>query len=247
MQLPTSQIDHRAYAPPPGPPAMCMTWNELAFLHWPVDPAALARRLPPGLVLDTFGGSAYLGVVPFEMARTRFRLAPPIPTATRFPELNVRTYVTHGGRPGVWFFSLDAASKLAVRGARAAFHLPYFDAHMAFARESEWLGYASTRTHRGAPPAHFAGRYRATGPQISARPGTLEHFLTERYCLYAHGRRRLLRGEIHHAPWPLRPGEVELEVCDMTRLVGFELAGAPPLVHVVDSLDVVSWWPVKVQ
>lgn len=226
---------------------MRMTWNELAFLHWPVDAAVLARQLPAGLALDTFEGVAYLGVVPFEMAGTRFRLAPPLPTATCFPELNVRTYVTHGGRPGVWFFSLDAASKLAVRGARATFHLPYFDARMGFGREGEWLRYTSTRTHRGAPSARFAGRYRATGPPSSARPGTLEHFLTERYCLYAHGPRGLVRGEIHHAPWPLRPGEADLETCDMTRLVGLDLAGPPPLVHVVDTLDVVAWWPRRAQ
>jgi uncharacterized protein YqjF (DUF2071 family) len=223
-----------------------MTWNELAFLHWPVDVGALARLLPRGLELDTFGGAAYVGVVPFEMARTRFRWAPPLPTATCFPELNVRTYVHHGGRPGVWFFSLDAASKLAVRGARATFHLPYFDARMGIGREGEWVGYASTRTHRRAPAARFTGRYRATGAPTPARPGSLEHFLTERYCLYAHGPRGLVRGEIHHAPWPLREGEAELRDCDMTRLLGLELAGPPPLVHVVDSLDVVAWWPTRV-
>jgi uncharacterized protein YqjF (DUF2071 family) len=225
---------------------MRMTWNELVFLHWPVDAAALARHLPPGLALDTFGDVAYLGVVPFEMAGTRFRLAPPLPTATRFPELNVRTYVTHGGRAGVWFFSLDAASKLAVRGARATFHLPYFDARMRLGRDEDWVRYASVRTHRGAPPARFAGRYRATGASSPGRPGTLEHFLTERYCLYTHGRRSLLRGEIHHAPWPLRPGEAELEACDMSRIVGLDLVGPPPLVHVVDTIDVVAWWPVRV-
>lgn len=246
MQLPSPRLDHRPYPPPAGAPAMQMTWNELAFLHWPVDAGRLARQLPPGLALDTFDGVAYLGVVPFEMARTRFRFAPPLPTATRFPELNVRTYVTHGGRPGVWFFSLDAASKLAVRGARVTFDLPYLDARMGLGREGEWVRYSSVRTHRGAPPARFAGRYRGSAGPSTSRPGTLEHFLTERYCLYAYGRRGLVRGEIHHAPWPLRPGEVELEVCEMTRLVGVDLAGAPPLVHVVDTVDVVAWWPVRV-
>jgi uncharacterized protein YqjF (DUF2071 family) len=179
------------------------------------------------------------------MARTRFRWAPPLPTATRFPELNVRTYVRHGGRPGVWFFSLDADSKLAVRGARWTFHLPYFDARMALDREGEWVRYSSTRTHRRAPAARFAGRYRANGALTQAQPGSLEHFLTERYCLYAHGPRGLVRGEVHHAPWPLRPGEAELEECDMTRLLGIDLVGPPPLVHVADTLDVAAWWPTK--
>ena len=144
---------HRAYPPPSSRPVMRMGWDMLAFLHWPVPAAALAARLPRGLALDTFEGQAYLGVVPFEMARTRFRWAPAIPTATRFLELNVRTYVTAGGRPGVWFFSLDAASKLAVRGARATFRLPYFDAKMAARREGDTVHYTSERTHRGAPPA----------------------------------------------------------------------------------------------
>ncbi|MEZ6014825.1 MAG: DUF2071 domain-containing protein [Planctomycetota bacterium] len=135
-----------------------MRWNALAFLHWEYDAAALARLLPEGLALDTFEGRAYLGVVPFEMDRTRFRFAPPMPTATRFPELNVRTYVTSEGKPGVWFFSLDAASKLAVRGARATFHLPYFDARMSLQRphvDAGWTEYASARVHRGAPAATF--------------------------------------------------------------------------------------------
>lgn len=226
---------------------MQMRWNALAFLHWPVRADALAGLLPEPLRLDTFEGEAYLGLVPFEMDRTRFRWAPPIPTAHRFPELNVRTYVTAGGRAGVWFFSLDAASRLAVRGARAAFHLPYFDARMALDRASDWCEYGSERTHRGAPAATFRGRYRALDDVASGRPGTLEHFLTERYCLYARGPRGVTRGEIHHRPWPLRRGEAELEVCDMTRLVGLDLSGPPPLVHVVDTIDVVAWLPRRME
>ena len=225
---------------------MHMRWNGLAFLHWPVPAAALAAFLPPGLTLDTFEGQAYLGVVPFQMDATRFRFAPPLPTASRFLELNVRTYVTAGGRAGVWFFSLDAASWLAVRGARATFHLPYFDARMAWRADGEIRHYTSERTHRGAPGARFRGSYQPLGPPILAAPGSLEHFLTERYCLYAAGPRGVLRGEIHHAPWPLRSGAATVEECDMTRLVGIDLAGPPPLVHTVDSIDVAAWWPERI-
>ncbi|MEZ6003358.1 MAG: DUF2071 domain-containing protein [Planctomycetota bacterium] len=221
-----------------------MRWLDLAFLHWRVPAARIAPLLPAGLELDTFDGHAWLGVVPFEMDRTRFRFAPPIPTATRFPELNVRTYVRSAGRPGVWFFSLDAASRLAVRGARRSFHLPYFDAQMRIARRADGVHYTSRRTHRGAPPAHFEARYKATGPPCPGSPGTLEYFLTERYCLYSAGPRGMLRGEIHHGPWPLQPGEVELVTNDLTRLLGLTLDGPPETVHCVTSIDVRAWWPV---
>jgi len=246
MDRPSLTVDHRPYPLPTGRPVMEMRWNHLAFLHWAVPPAALAAGLPPGLELDTFEGRAYIGLVPFQMDRTRFRWTPPLPTATRFPELNLRTYVRAGGRPGVWFYSLDAASRLAVRGARATFHLPYFDARMTLDAASDGVSYQSERTHRGAPPARFSARYRPLGPPESASPGSLEHFLTERYCLYARGPRGLLRGEIHHGPWPLRPGAVQLDACDMTRLIGLDLEGPPQLVHVVDALDVVAWWPARV-
>lgn len=226
---------------------MRMRWRDLAFLHWPVDSARLAGLLPAGLELDTFEGQAYVGVVPFEMDRTRFHWLPPIPTTVRFLELNVRTYVLAEGKPGVWFFSLDAASWLAVRGARAGFHLPYFDARMSLKRDLDRVDYSSERTHTGAPSARFVGRYRVTGPARASLPGSLEHFLTERYCLYSLGSRGLLRGEIHHAAWPLRQAEVDLEVCDMTRLLGLELEGPPPLVHAVDTLDVLGWWPHRVR
>ena len=130
---------------------MFMRWHDLLFLHWRVDPALLRPHVPPSLELDTFDGSAWLGVVPFWMSGIRARLTPPIPGLSRFPELNVRTYVTAEGKPGVWFFSLDAANKVAVRAARWTFHLNYLDARMRCdvdAATSE-VRYSSFRTHRG--------------------------------------------------------------------------------------------------
>lgn len=221
---------------------MAMQWHDLLFMHWPVRPEVLRPHIPPPLRLETFDGAAWLGVVPFRMAGTRARLTPALPGVSAFPELNVRTYVSTGGKPGVWFFSLDAASPLAVRGARYVFHLPYYDARMACDRRGDLVQYTSFRTHRGARPAAFAGRYRPTGPAYRAADGSIERWLTERYCLYAANRRgRLWRGEIHHAPWPLQPAEAEVQrnaMADQLRLI---LPQRAPLLHFARRIDVVAW------
>jgi uncharacterized protein len=216
-----------------------MSWHDLAFLHWPVPSDLLQDLLPRGLALDTFDGQAWLGVVPFWMSGVRPRCTPPLYGLATFAELNVRTYVVADDKPGVWFFSLDAASRIAVRGARTLFHLPYFDASMSVAREGEWVRYRSERTHRGAPEGVFVGRYRSLRP---ARGDAIERWLTARYCLYSANRKgRIFRGEIHHQPWPLEDGEAEIERLDLTRLLSTELDSRPALVHFAKRLDVVAW------
>ena len=187
------------------------------------------------------------------MSGVRPRLLPSVPPLSDFPELNLRTYVTAEGRPGVWFFSLDAHNPLAVRLARATFKLPYFDARMSCETESEEVRYHSTRTHRGAPAADFVGRYRPVGGPLSqSKPGTLENFLTERYCLYAgdggKGRRGVLRGEIHHQTWPLYRAEVELETepDEMTAQIGVRLPRVEPVLHFSRKLEVHAWLPRSV-
>src|SRR5688572_7946289 len=225
-ELIVSDCSHRPWPAPARPWALFMRWHELLFLHYPVPPAALRPLIPPSLELDTFDGSAWLGIVPFRMTGIRPRLGPCLPWLSAFPELNVRTYVTAHGKPGVWFFSLDASNPLAVRAARRCFSLPYFDARIRCRREGDVIHYHSVRTHRGAPPARFAARYRPTGPARGAAPGTLEYFLTERYCLYAAPARngccgpQTYRGDVAHAPWPLQPAEVELEEVAMTGQLG---------------------------
>lgn len=233
--------EHRPWPSPSGPWAIRMRWRELLFAHWSVDPAVLRPHIPAGLQLDTFEGRAWLGVVPFLMD-IHPRGLPPVPTPwTRFLELNLRTYVTMQDRPGVWFFSLDAQRPLAVRVARAAFHLPYFDARMAMRRDGRTIHYASQRTHRRAAPARFDASYHPIGPVQPAAPGTLDHFLTERYCLYAGDvRGRLWRGEIDHAPWPLQPAAWTPRELDMTRLIDVPLEGEP-LLHYVAGIEVRAW------
>jgi uncharacterized protein YqjF (DUF2071 family) len=219
-----------------------MNWHELAFLHWPIAAARLRPWIPGQLEIDTWEGTAWLGVVPFLMTGVRPRCLPALPNASAFAELNLRTYVTCGGKPGVWFFSLDAASRLAVRLARWSFHLPYFDARFDCRRSIDQMEYRMTRTHHHAPPAAFHARYRPVGEPFAALPGTIEHFLVERYCLYAADRRqRLYRGEIHHPAWPLQLAECEIESNTVPAMIGISLPQSPACVHFAKYLPVRAW------
>jgi uncharacterized protein YqjF (DUF2071 family) len=219
--------DHRPWPLPDRSWALTMDWEDLLFLHWRVPGDSLQPHLPAGVEVETFDGTAWLGVVPFRMARTRLRGLPRVPTAHAFPELNVRTYVRCAGRSGVWFFSLDAHSRLAVAGARAAFLLPYRYARMHCARRADEVVFASERRDPAGPPARFAARWRATGEHRTAAPGTLEHWLAERYCMFVGDRGRVRCGEIAHAPWHLAPAAVELGACAVTQQLGLDLSGPP--------------------
>ena len=222
-----------------------MVWEDLLFAHWPVAAEGLRSLLPAGLELDLFDGEAWLGVVPFRMCETRLRGLPPVPGTAAFPELNVRTYVTAGGKPGVWFFSLDAGSRFAVRTARRFFHLPYYDARMATRPEGGRIFYSSRRTHRGAAVTEFRAEYGPVSEVIRAVPGSLEHWLTERYCLYsADAGGRLWRGEIHHGPWPLQMAKAEIMCNTMTQPLGIDLSGPPACLHFARRLEVVAW-PIR--
>jgi uncharacterized protein YqjF (DUF2071 family) len=224
-----------------------MQWHDLLFMHWPVPVTAIRAYIPSALAVDTFDGWAWIGVVPFRMADVAPRFVPAVPWLSAFAELNVRTYVTIGGKPGVWFFSLDAENPVAVELARDIFHLNYYTARMRCVREGGEVRYQSIRTYAGAPPAALTARYRPTGPIYHSEPGSLESFLTDRYCLYAANRRgRVARGDIHHAPWPLQPAEVEIEHNTMTEQIRLALPDTRPLLHFARRLDVVGWAPVWV-
>lgn len=222
---------------------MRQIWRRLGFLHWPMDAAAVARLLPPGLELDTFQGVAYLGLVPFTIPLSRMpRLG--LPIAPAFHEVNLRTYVHRGGRdPGVWFFSLDAASRLAVAGARAAYHLPYFHARMSLEVTGETVAYRSRRLGSDAA-AELAATYAPMGPPSPASPGTREFFLAERYLLYAWNGRRLSSARVHHLPYPLQAAAASDVHETLTRAAGLPPpAGPPPLVHYAREVDVRIYRP----
>lgn len=174
-------IDHRLWSPPDRPWAGHMTWRDLLFAHWPVPARALRPSVPAALEIEEFDGTAWLAVVPFEMTDMHLRGLPSVPGLSRTLELNVRTYVRAGTVPGVWFFSLDAESRLAVLGARRLFHLNYLHARMEIEREGHGVArYTSRRIHRGARPANFAASYRPVSQPFLSLAGSLEHWLTER-------------------------------------------------------------------
>ena len=239
---------HRQWPAPTTPWVMRMTWEKLLFMHWPVPYEALRPHLPRGLQLETYDDQAWLGIVPFEMRRTRPRMMPAVPGVSTFPELNVRTYVNFGRKPGVYFFSLDAASRLAVWGARWMASLNYYFAEMSIRRRSGKIHYSSQRQHPDAPRASFRANYWPVGPVFEAEPGSLEDWLTARYCLYSVDRRRRIhRLEIDHAPWPLQAAEAEIYENTMTDQLALELPSGPPLVHYASHLDVMAWRPEPVQ
>jgi uncharacterized protein YqjF (DUF2071 family) len=225
---------------------MAMQWHDLAFMHWPVAAESLQPFIPNGLELQSFDGTAWLGVVPFFMRGVRLRGIPPLPGTGAFAELNLRTYVTAEDRPGVWFFSLDAASRIAVRAARRTFFLPYFDAHMKVASQADTIHYSSTRTEK--PAGEFIGEYAPSGPVFAAQPGSIEHWFTERYCLYSADKQgQVYRGEIQHVPWPLQPATCQIECNTLAQPLGIELTDLPSYVHFAKRLDVVAWYLQKVQ
>ena len=233
-------VDHRPWPLPAGTWIMHQTWNDLLFAHWPVAPATLRRLIPSVLALDTFDGNCWLAVTPFHMTEVGMRATPALPGISAFPELNVRTYVSFDGKPGVFFFSLDAGSRLASWVARLTYCLPYFYAHMRVSSDHGWITYES---HRGKHAA-FRGKYRPASDVRIRNKGTLEHWLTERYCLYTVVGGQIYRGEIHHAPWPLQDAEARIEKNTMATAAGVVLPSTPPLLHFAKRLAVLVW-PLK--
>ena len=218
---------------------MFQRWSHLSFLHWRFPADAIRPLLPPGLELDTFEGEAYVGLVPFTMSGVRPVWSPPFAPLSNFHETNIRTYVHYRGRdPGVWFFSLDAASAPAVHIARTLWKLPYHFARMSVETAGGEMEYSSDRLWPAPVPALCAVRTRPTGSIMPTVIGTLEHFLAERYVLYAYARSRLYVGRVHHAPYPLQ--RAELVSLQETLLAATHLVRpiSAPLVHYASGVDV---------
>jgi uncharacterized protein len=235
---------------PTAPWIMVQKWHDLLFAHWTVPLEKLRPLVPRELELDLRDGKAYLAVAPFWMSGIRGRAMPPVPGLHTFPELNVRTYVKYQGIPGVYFFSLDAASRIAVKGARAFYGLPYFFAHMSIQKIStqnvgERFYYSSTRMNDRKPAELRAQYWPVEEPRVR-EANSLEAFLTERYCLYTVREGKVFRAYIHHLPWNLQDTQAEFEVNTMSRAAGLDLPSEPPLLHFSKLLEVLIWWPRQV-
>jgi uncharacterized protein len=238
-------VQHRSWPLPDSPWIMTQIWHKLLFAHWPISHENLRPLVPPILSLDRYARECWIGIVPFSMTYVRPRGIPPIAGLSSFVELNVRTYVTLQGIPGVYFFSLDASNPVAVALARSIFHLPYFNAAMSSMHAGDALHYYSQRTHKNVPPAEFHAIYRPTTPIFFAQPGSLEHWLTERYCLYTVlPGKGVYRGDIHHIPWPLQFAELETIKDTMAISHGIHLPDIPALLH-YSHLQEVLIWPLK--
>ena len=226
---------------PEGSPVMYQTWADLLFLHWRVPVETLRRHVPARLEIDTHEGRAFVGVTPFTLSGVRPIFTPPVPYLSEFHEVNVRTYVHLNGEPGVWFFSLDANSAAAVAGARAFYRLPYFNARIERERAGDKTVYAATRDDSQGRAAEFEAVWTTGAEEAEAEPGTLDFFLTERYCLYAAEGDKLYRARIHHRPWPLRKVKLGPFRTTMVEAAGLGKTAGEPRTHHGGPVDVEVW------
>jgi len=219
------------------PALLSMVWRDALFAHWDVSPDRIAETLPDRLTVDTHDGRAFLGVVPFVMADISPR---GVPVGLRFGELNLRTYVrAEDGTRGIYFYNLDADDRLGVFFARTLFQLPYYRAEIDVEREGRQVRFQSRRVGEGEPAA-FDATYGPAGDRFEAEPGTLPHFLTERYRFYTEGERSLFYGDIDHGPWPLAEATAEIQENDLFRVNGFEEPDGAPLLHYSPRVDVAA-------
>jgi uncharacterized protein YqjF (DUF2071 family) len=230
-------LEHRPWPPPQRAWTMGQTWEDLLFAHWRVPLEAVRAHVPPELEVEQHDGSAWIAITPFRVTGVRARGTLPLPAVSSFLETNVRTYVRAADdKPGVWFFSLDASSRLAVEAARRAYKLPYFHARITATRRGEWIDYECARVDEAGRV--FSGSYRPTGAVFRAEPGSLEWFLMERYCLYTtDDRGGLQRADIHHELWPLQAAEATIELASVSPVV---LHGVP-VCHFSRRQDVLVW------
>lgn len=232
---PLGEMDHRQWPVPKRPWIMVQVWRDLLFAHWSLPPAVIRPLVPERLALDTFDQRAWISITPFHMS-LRMRGLLPLPGMCDFPELNCRTYVSVGGKPGIYFFSLDTANRMAVWGARTFYHLPYFHADMRVEKRADSISYSSSRGR---------ARWRATYASVSGlrcpQPGSLDYFLAERYCLYTVWKGRTYRGEIHHVSWPLQDASVRIEENTVAAAAGIQLPRTPSAVAFAQELKVLLW------
>jgi uncharacterized protein YqjF (DUF2071 family) len=221
---------------------MTQVWFDLLFIHWPISAEILRPLIPGFLEIDTFDQTGWIGVVPFGMKNVHFRNVPPIPSTSAFLELNVRTYVRWKGKSGVYFFSLDATNPLAVEVARLWYFLPYFHARMRHSHAGKDILYSSERTDWRSKRSVFEAIYRPLGEPYLAKKGSLEEWLTERYCLFTvTPKGEPVVADIHHKPWPLQNAQALIRTNSMTEVLGIQLPATEPILHFARELETLEW------
>jgi uncharacterized protein len=235
-------VRHRPWPVPDDPWVLKQAWNDLLFAHWPIARDRLRELVPPFLELDTFDNEAWVSVTPFRLTDLSPRGIPALPIISAFDEINVRTYVVNDGIPGIYFFSLDANSAMAVGGASSLFHLPYYLADIRVEAAEGRISFRSSR--RRSERAEFDAKYSRAGALFEPQRGTIDYFLTERYCLYTQdSASNAYRVEVHHAPWQLQNAEAEIGVNTMVDAAGLRLPSMAPLLHYSRRMDVITWLP----
>jgi uncharacterized protein len=232
-----SKTDHRPWPLPSGEWRWRQSWNDLLFVHYLCPKKKLRHLVPESLTLQEFNGECWIGIIPLKMDAVTMRPFPAIPRVSYFLELNVRLYVEFEGKSGVYFLSLDATNPLAVWLGKYLFHLPYKHADIEFKKENDKRFFHSRRKE-GEDQSEFSLTYSPTSEIFEAKPGTLEHFLTERYCLYTQTQKGLFRGNVHHIPWPLQKSKAEVF---SNTILPFQLGETKPHILYSKGVDVILW------
>lgn len=235
------EVKHRPDPLPNERWLMTQTWEVLLFIHYPVEKDVVQQHVPPSLEVDTFEGTAWVSVVPFWTKNIRMHGLPPVPFASSFLELNVRTYVTYKEKKGVYFFSLDANHLPAVLIARTIFSLPYLHAKIHFSRFHDSIHFQSVRKHHGYSKACFEAIYKPTSDTFVAKKNSLEAWLTERYSLLLTKKNHVYIGHIHHKPWPLQHADVEMIANDVLSFLSTSLQNKKPFVHYSKYIRAFVW------
>jgi uncharacterized protein len=234
------QTEHRPFPLPNGPWIMTQTWNHVLFAHWPISLESIRDKIPDQLEIDMYNQNAWIGILPFYLNHLRLRNLPPIPLSSAFPELNVRTYVTYKGIPGIYFFSLDADHQLAVLSARTFFHLPYYYAKMEIILNKDEIEFKSTRRSSN-QNAEMVALYHPVSKRYHHQKDTMEYWLTERYRFYTTHKGDLYYEDIHHLPWSLQKAEAEFSKNTLLSALDIDVINSSPLLHYSESQKVLFW------
>lgn len=256
-------VEHRPWPPPDGQWLLSQSWNDLLFAHFAVAPQTLRRLVPEAFTLDLYDGAAWLTVSPFCTSHMRPSGVPPMPGISHFPQVRLRTYVTMidkegKAKPGVFYFSVDAANLSAVWFARMFFRMQYWHSAIrvsgatlqARKPKERTIHFRSLRLHGPTAiggPARFEAVYAPEGEPERARRGSLDEFLTERYCVYSMNREKVYRSEIHHQPWPLQRATVEIRENSIADPLGLALSATPDICHFSRSLKMLAWAPERIR